>query len=60
MLYSSATCRGYQFQFNPLIYFESEKFMDAVESFEVDSSISKKRRRRYNVGAANEVRLQRS
>jgi hypothetical protein len=32
--------------------------MDAEESFEVDSSISKKQRRRYNVGAANEVRMQ--
>jgi hypothetical protein len=31
--------------------------MDTEESFGVDSSISKKRRRRYNVGAANEVRL---
>jgi hypothetical protein len=34
--------------------------MDPEESFEVDSSIFKKPRRRYNVGAANEVRLQRS
>jgi hypothetical protein len=58
LLYSSTTCRGYQFQFNPLNYFECEKFMDAEESFEVDSSIPKKRRRRYNVGAAIVVRLQ--
>jgi hypothetical protein len=34
--------------------------MDPEESFEVDSSILKKRGRRDNVGAANEVRLQRS
>jgi hypothetical protein len=58
ILYSSATCRGYLFHLGRFIYLRNQRFMDTEEYFEVDSLTSKRRRRRYNVGAANEVRLQ--